>query len=146
VKFFTGGIDKSIRLWKVNTSKLGSATSEEVVKLGTIPEALAFRQSRHRLLTATSKRLLDVDLGHLPRKPEGFPMSNAVHQLHVQKENQNVVILEACSQILQLAAIIYDQQSRLTTGTSRYKFMTIGESRASTEPQTVVLGADMESR
>jgi len=69
VKFFTGGYDKAIRLWKVNTSKLGSATSEEVIKLATIPEALAFRRSRHSLLTSTSKRLMDIDLDHLSKKP-----------------------------------------------------------------------------
>ena len=103
VKFFTGGYDKAIRLWKVNTSKLGSATSEEVIKLATIPEALAFRRSRHSLLTSASKRLMDIDLDHLSKKPVGFPMSNPVCHMHVCKENQNVVILEACSQICQHA-------------------------------------------
>lgn len=146
VNFFTGGYDKAVRLWKVNTSNLDSATSEEVIKLATIPETLAFRQSRHSLLTSTSKRLMDVDLGHLSKKPAGFPMSNPIYQLHVQKENQNVVILEACSQNLQHARIIYEKQSRLATGIPRYKFMTTEESRASTEPRTVVSEADMEFR
>ena len=91
IQFFTGGYDRTIRLWSVTTPDLAAQT-ERLTTLSTIPHALAFRD--RMLLVGTSKKILALDLGHLSAKPIAAQLSNSIHQIHVHKQAPNVIILE----------------------------------------------------
>ncbi|KAF9057757.1 hypothetical protein BJ165DRAFT_1521108 [Panaeolus papilionaceus] len=90
IELFTGGYDKVIRLWSVTDSNI--ATSEEIMRTMTIPDALILNNSR--LLIATSSRLVTVDLGHLTARPTTARFSNLVHQMHVSRLAPNVIVME----------------------------------------------------
>jgi len=96
IRFFTGGYDKGIRFWSGNDRQPATWTSKELFKTSTNPEALAFRKLRRTMLVACSKKLLEFHVDHLTQKPAFIPMSNAIHQLHVHKEVENIIILEVC--------------------------------------------------
>ena len=96
IRFFTGGYDKKVRIWSVNPNQSDSLTSTELFRTSTNPEALAFRRSRRSMLVACAKKLLEIHVDHLTQKPVFVPMSNAIHQLHIYKDVENIIILEAC--------------------------------------------------
>lgn len=96
LRFFTGGCDRTIRLWSINSGQSDGCTSTEFFRTSTIPEALALRRSHRSMLVATSKKLLEIDIDHLTKQPTCIPMSNGIHQVHVHKEAENITILEVC--------------------------------------------------
>ena len=94
VHFFTGGYDKTLRLWSVRQSDLATS-SEKLISLTTIPEALAYRE--RKLIVGSSRRISTVDLVHLSSTPISSLLSNAILQIHVHRQAPNLAVLEASS-------------------------------------------------
>ncbi|KDR83531.1 hypothetical protein GALMADRAFT_651263 [Galerina marginata CBS 339.88] len=105
-QFFTGGHDKTLRLWSVGDANL--ATSEKLTTLTTIPEALGFRD--RSLIVGTSRKILTVDLGHLSSIPTSAQLSNSVCQIHIHSQAPNVTILEVNS--LDFQVQIFDDRKK----------------------------------
>lgn len=91
IHFFTGGYDRTIRLWSVTTPDLETKT-ERLTTLPTIPNALAYKD--RVLLVGTSKKILTLDLDHLSARPITAQLDNLINQIHVHKQAPNVTILE----------------------------------------------------
>ncbi|CAA7259514.1 unnamed protein product [Cyclocybe aegerita] len=140
-QFFTGGYDKTVRFWSVTAPE--SMTVEKSLTLTTIPEALALRDGR--LLVGTSRKILNVDLGHLSAKPSATPLSNAIHQIHVHKQAPNIAILEASPlESLQSALFTSNVRNRLTIWILRSRFSMTGRGPASIGSPTAPSVGDSE--
>ncbi|KAF8914109.1 hypothetical protein CPB84DRAFT_57730 [Gymnopilus junonius] len=107
LQFFTGGYDKTIKLWSIGKPDLVSS-SETLTKLTTIPEALAFRDKS--LIIGTSRKILTIDLTHLSSIPVSAQLSSSVCQIHVHNQAPNLTILEVNS--LDFQVHIFDDRIR----------------------------------
>lgn len=90
VQFFTGGHDKSIRLWTLHPDNLALASSESISKIGTIPSSLAAVETT--LYVGTGQKILTLDIDHPTARPRQARCGNAVSQIHVH--DRNVFIVE----------------------------------------------------
>jgi len=88
--FFTGGFDKTVRLWSVKDNS--TATSECLQSFYSVPDAMAFRSGV--LLVGSNRKLLSVDLGHLTAKPSTAHINGNVHHIHIHSQAPNISILE----------------------------------------------------
>jgi len=62
------------------------------------------------MLVACSKRFLEFHVDHLPQRPVFVPMSNAIHQLHIHQQMENIIILEVDSLDYQIH--LYDDRKK----------------------------------
>jgi len=93
LRFFTGGYDKSVKLWSIRGED-GPQTKTIVPVTPTVPFALAFQDAR--LFCGAGKQLLMTDINHLVGQPTSALFSNVIHHIHVHPEAPRVSILEVC--------------------------------------------------
>ena len=89
VQFFTGGYDKSIRLWTLHPDNMALASSESISKIGTIPSTLAAVETT--LYVGTGQKILTLDIDHPTARPRQARCGNAVSQIHVHDKNVFIV-------------------------------------------------------
>lgn len=94
ISFVTGGHDKSVKLWKVDSA--GSASSERIGAIGgSAPSAVAFRQDT--VIVGTGKSLLTLDLNHPAKVPKPNMFSNKINHIHVHPTYPYITVLEVRS-------------------------------------------------
>jgi len=89
VQFFTGGYEKSIRLWTLHPDNLALASSESISKIGTIPSTLAAVETT--LYVGTGQKILTLDIDHPTARPRQARCGNAVNQIHTHDKNVFIV-------------------------------------------------------
>jgi hypothetical protein len=86
------------------------------------------------MLVASSKRLLEFYIDHITRKPAHTAMSNAIHQVHLHKEAENITIVEVCFFSRSPLPSLWptDAQYRLIVWIIKFIYMMTGRTEGST--------------
>lgn len=94
ISFITGGHDKSVKLWKVDSG--GHASSERIGGIGgSAPSALVSRDDGNVLVSA-GKHLFTLDMHHKAAALAQVKLSNPINQIHIHPNASTITILEVC--------------------------------------------------
>ncbi|TFK76093.1 hypothetical protein BDN72DRAFT_756600 [Pluteus cervinus] len=100
LRIYTGGYDKTVRLWSLNEH---DATSKKIIGTAAVPLAVAHRNQT--VLVSEGQQLLTVDLKHSISKPQTARLSNTIHHIHINPDAENVSILEV--RLLSMPFLLY---------------------------------------
>lgn len=115
ISFITGGHDKSVKLWKVDSD--GHASSERIGGIGvSAPSALVSRDGT--VLVSAGKHLFTLDMHHKAAALAQAKLSNPINQIHIHPNAPTITILEVCYPV-SLSMFITDSSYRLIILTLR---------------------------